>query len=70
MPSIVCDIDHTVAVADGGETCDCHLAPLCRHDHCMKHANGWTYKVRADSRIQWTSPLGHTYTTQPDRAPP
>jgi hypothetical protein len=70
MPSIVCDIDHSVAVADGGETCDCNLAPLCRHDHCIKHANGWTYKVRADNRIQWTSPLGHTYTTPPNKAPP
>jgi hypothetical protein len=70
MPSIVCDIDHSVAVADGGETCDCNLAPLCRHDHCIKHANGWIYKVRADNRIQWTSRLGHTYTTPPNRAPP
>jgi len=70
MPSIVCDIDHTVAVADGGETCDCNLAPLCRHDHCIKHANGWTYDVLPNNRIRWISPLGHTYTTPPNRAPP
>ena len=70
MPAIVCDIDHSVAVADGGETCDCNLAPLCRHDHCIKHANGWTYDIGADNRIRWTSPLGHTYTNPPNRAPP
>jgi hypothetical protein len=70
MPSTGCDIDHSVAVADGGETCDCSLAPLCRHDHCIKHANGWTYEVLPDNRIRWTSPLGHTYATPPNRAPP
>ena len=70
MPAIVCDIDHAVAVADGGETCDCNLAPLCRHDHCIKHANGWTYEVLPDNRVRWRSPLGHTYTTPPNRAPP
>jgi hypothetical protein len=70
MPAIVCDIDHSVAVVDGGETCDRNLAPLCRHDHCIKHANGWTYEIGADNRIRWTSPLGHTYTTPPNSAPP
>ena len=70
MPAVVCDIDHTVAVADGGETCDCNLAPLCRHDHCIKHANGWTYDLTPDGRIRWTSPLGHVYVTPPNRAPP
>ena len=70
MPTIVCDIDHAVAVSNGGQTCDCNLAPLCRHDHCIKHENGWTYEILDDNRIQWTSPLGHIYVTPPDRAPP
>ena len=65
MPAVVCDIDHAVAVVDGGDTCDCNLAPLCRHDHCLKHANGWTYDLLRDNRIRWKSPLGHTYTTPP-----
>ena len=50
MPSRQCDIDHTQAVADGGETCDCNLAPLCRHDHCIKHQHGWTYQQLPDGR--------------------
>jgi hypothetical protein len=63
MPARGCDIDHTVAVADGGETCDCNLAPLCRHDHCIKHQHGWTYQRLSDGTLQWITRLGHTYTT-------
>jgi hypothetical protein len=70
MPSRRCDIDHTVAVADGGVTCDCNLAPLCRHDHCIKHQHGWTYQKLPDGQWQWTTRLGHTYTTIPTRGPP
>ena len=70
MPSRQCDIDHTVPVADGGVTCDCNLAPLCRHDHCIKHQHGWTYQKLPDGKWQWTTRFGHTYTTIPTRAPP
>jgi len=63
MPARGCDIDHAVAVADGGETCDCNLAPLCRHDHCIKHQHGWTYQRFSDGTLQWTTRLGHTYLT-------
>jgi len=61
MPSRQCDLDHTKAVQDGGETCGCNLAPLCRHDHCIKHQHGWTYQRLPDGRWQWTTRLGHTY---------
>jgi len=67
MPSSNCDIDHTVAYSEGGATCPCNNAPACRHDHRLKD-RGWTYKRLPDGRYQWTSPLGHTYTTQ--RGPP
>lgn len=70
MPSRRCDIDHTVAVADGGVTCDCNLAPLCRHDHCIKHQHGWTYQKLPNGQWQWITRLGHTYTTAATRAPP
>ena len=63
MPARGCDIDHTVAAANGGATCDCNLAPLCRHDHCIKHQHGWTYQRFPDGTSQWTTRLGHTYTT-------
>lgn len=70
MPATVSDLDHTDAVQDGGETSDCNLAPLCRHDHCIKHSPGWDYRVLPDGRPEWTTPFGHTYTTIPNRAPP
>jgi hypothetical protein len=70
MPSRGCDIDHTTAVQDNGNTCDCNLAPLCRHDHCIKHQHGWTYQRHPDGRWQWTTRLGHTYTSGSTRAPP
>jgi hypothetical protein len=70
MPSTVCDLDHTTAVQDGGPTCECNLAPLCRHDHRIKHSQGWHYERLPDARHQWTTPFGHTYTTSRDREPP
>ena len=70
MPAGSCDIDHTTAVVDGGRTCDCNLAPLCRRDHRIKHSPGWSYTVNADGSITWTTPNGHIYTIPPRRAPP
>ncbi len=67
MPAIDSDMDHTTSWIEGGPTDDENLAPLCRNDHCLKH-NGWTYEIRDDGEIVWTSPLGHVYVTQ--RAPP
>lgn len=62
MPSPDCDIDHTVPYAEGGVTCPCNSAPGCRHDHILKD-HGWSYVRLASGGYQWTSPLGHTYTT-------
>ncbi|MFV1960319.1 MAG: DUF222 domain-containing protein [Acidimicrobiia bacterium] len=67
MPATDCDLDHNLAWADGGPTTEENLAPLCRHDHIVRH-NGWTIKRLPDGSYQWTSRLGHTYIT--DREPP
>jgi len=66
MPARGCDIDHTLAVQDGGKTCDCNLAALCRHDHRIKHQHGWTYQRLPDGTPQWTTRLGHTYGKTPE----
>ncbi len=63
VPSINCDIDHTIAYSDGGPTTDCNLAPLCRCHHRVKHEAGWQLKRLADGVYQWISRLGHTYMT-------
>ncbi|MFK0403821.1 DUF222 domain-containing protein [Microbacterium sp. NPDC090225] len=36
-----CDIDHTHAASDGGETCATNLAHLCRRHHTLKHHSRW-----------------------------
>jgi Domain of unknown function (DUF222) len=63
MPSIDCDLDHTRRWADGGPTTVANHAPLCRHDHGVKHRHGWTYRRLAGGDYAWTSRLGLTYTT-------
>jgi hypothetical protein len=63
MPAIDCDLDHRTAWTDHGPTTEDNLAPLCRHDHRLKHEHGWTLARLPDGDHQWTSPLGHTHTT-------
>ncbi len=63
MPAIDCDLDHTPRWADGGETTLDNLTPLCRHDHRIRHQAGWTHQPLPNGDHQWTTKLGHTYTT-------
>lgn len=62
MPIIGCDTDHTTPYSESGVTETEDSAPLCRHDHCVRHQTGWTYTHRPDGDIVWKSPLGTTYT--------
>jgi hypothetical protein len=68
MPSTKCDLDHCHDWAKGGPTTVGNLAPLCRHDHRIKHVAGWSYHTTADGRTEWTTKLGHRYRTA--RPPP
>jgi hypothetical protein len=63
MPATDCDLDHTQAWAEGGPTEIGNLAPLCRHDHRLKHQANWQLQPISSGRYTWTSPHGHTYTT-------
>jgi hypothetical protein len=63
MPAINADLDHRTPYSDGGPTTDDNLGPLCRHDHCIRHQHAWTYTPLPNGTHQWTSRLGHTYTT-------
>ena len=63
MPAINCDLDHRVAVIDGGPTTACNLAPLCRHHHRAKHEAGWRPVLNTDNTLTWVSPLGRHYIT-------
>ena len=65
MPASDCDLDHTTTWAENGSTDPDNLATLCRPHHLLRH-NGWIYTTLANSANEWTSPLGHTYTTWKD----
>jgi hypothetical protein len=63
QPAARCDLDHTVPYDQGGRTCECNLAPLCRHHHRGKQSEGWHLDQPAPGVMTWTTPAGRHYTT-------
>lgn len=61
-PAEDCDYDHYLPWAHGGETSTTTGGPKCDHDHQLRD-HGWTHQ-RIKNQDHWTSPLGHTYTTE------
>jgi hypothetical protein len=68
-PAARCDLDHTVAWDKGGITCECGLAPLCRHHHRAKQAQGWQLTQPEPGVLVWKTPHGRTFTTTPTEYP-
>jgi len=64
-PAARCDLDHTVAWDQGGLTCECDLAPLCRHHHRCKQSQGWKLEQPSPGVLRWRTPSGRSYTTTP-----
>jgi hypothetical protein len=64
-PAARCDLDHTVAWDAGGMTCECDLAPLCRHHHRCKQAEGWQLEQPEPGVMKWRTPAGRTFVTIP-----
>jgi hypothetical protein len=60
-PATQCDKDHTVPYDQGGKTCLCNLAPLCRRHHRAKQARGWALKQVSPGVLAWTTPSGRHY---------
>ncbi len=67
-PAVRCDVDHTVAYADGGPTHASNLKCLCRLHHLLKTFWGWSDQQLPDGTVIWTSPTRHTYVTTPGSA--
>jgi hypothetical protein len=65
-PARQCDLDHTRPFDDGGPTCTCNLAPLCRKHHRLKQAQGWTLTHPEPGRLTWVTPSGRRYPVTPD----
>ncbi|GEP35865.1 hypothetical protein NSZ01_36330 [Nocardioides szechwanensis] len=57
-PATSCDIDHAVPYGEGGSTCSCNTAPLCRGHHRLKTHGGWSYDVLDRGTYLWQSPHG------------
>jgi hypothetical protein len=65
-PAARCDLDHTTPYDQGGRTCECNLAPLCRHHHRCKQSQGWQLRQLSPGVMSWTTPAGRRYLTQPN----
>jgi hypothetical protein len=64
-PATSCDLDHTIAWDQGGRTCPCNLAPLCRTHHQAKQTPGWHLTQPRPGTLTWTTPHGRSYTVTP-----
>jgi hypothetical protein len=68
-PAARCDLDHTLAWEAGGITCECGIAPLCRHHHRCKQAQGWSLSQPEPGVLVWRTPHGRIFTTTPTEYP-
>jgi hypothetical protein len=59
------DVDHAHEWADGGATSVDNLAHLCRGDHTRKTQLRWRVKHLPGGTLEWTTPFGRTYRTEP-----
>ncbi len=68
-PAAGCDLDHTIPYEQGGRTCPCNVAPLCRNHHQVKQDPGWMVTQPEPGTLVWTTPHGRSYTVAPDPYP-
>ncbi len=68
-PAAACDDDHTVPYENGGATCECNLAPLCRRHHQTKQVAGWQLDQPEPGTLVWALPNGRTRVTRPAAYP-
>ena len=66
QPATLSDIDHSIGWSEGGNSNYDNLAYLCRHHHVLKTETDWNIVNSRDGTLTWTSPLGRTYTTEPE----
>ncbi|REO02017.1 HNH endonuclease, partial [Mycobacterium tuberculosis] len=62
-PATQCDLDHTIAFADGGATHAANLKCLCRLHHLLATFCGWRAQQLPDGTVIWTLPGNQTYVT-------
>ena len=62
-----CDVDHRVAY-DGGASCDCNPAPLCRRHHRLKTLRGYRYTLIEPGTFLWRTLHGRHAGMEPARS--
>jgi hypothetical protein len=65
-PASGCEHDHVIPYDHGrpdagGPSCDCNIAPVCRHHHQLKTHAGWTYSVLDTGLWLWSDPHGQQF---------
>ncbi len=68
-PARRCDLDHTVPWDQGGRTCECGMASLCRRHHRAKQTPGWQLAQPEPGTLTWVMPGGRSYGVQPGSYP-
>jgi hypothetical protein len=68
-PAVQCDKDHTMPYDQGGRTCQCNIAPLCRRHHQVKQAARWRLEQPRPGVLEWVTPSGRRYLVGPDPNP-
>ncbi|MDK1359862.1 DUF222 domain-containing protein [Arthrobacter sp. zg-Y1219] len=63
--AVISEIDHTKPWAQGGATDHDNLEHLCRRHHMFKTEGFWKARQPEPGIIEWTSPAGRTYRTEP-----
>ncbi|GAA3232834.1 HNH endonuclease signature motif containing protein [Pseudonocardia petroleophila] len=58
------ELDHTVPFPHG-PTAEHNLTHGCTLHHHEKHSPGWTVVQHPDGTLEWTTPTGHTYVSEP-----
>ncbi|TFC44347.1 HNH endonuclease signature motif containing protein [Cryobacterium shii] len=60
-----CDLDHTLDWQFEGLTAHDNLAHLCPADHALKSETRWSYVHLPDGTLEWTSPTGRRFISEP-----
>ena len=63
--AVRCDIDHARDWQYNGRSDHDNLAHLCPAHHALKHDSAWTVKHASDGTLDWASPSGRQYSTEP-----
>jgi hypothetical protein len=63
--AVISEIDHTTPWAQGGATDHDNLEHLCRRHHMFKTKGFWKACQPSPGIIEWTSPGGRKYRTEP-----